>query len=524
MGNPPVDVAIVGAGAAGTLLAAKLAEGGKSVAVFDAGPPWGMADLVSSQLWSRRLRWGGPFVPTGGANPIGFGFNTGWGFGGAALHHYGTWPRLHVEDFKVKSLFGRGLDWPISYDDLRPHYDAVQAEVGVSGDAASEIWRPPGAPYPMPPLEQTAQAKVLDRGFQSLGLRTAPSPMAINSVEYGGRPACLYDGWCDAGCPIGALANPLAVYHGIAVERGARFTARAPVTRVLTGSRDRVEAIEYLHRGRELRRQAARLVILAASVGHNPAILLNSTSGVSPNGLGNTNGLVGRYVMTHAGVVVFGLFDDDTEPHRGVTGAQLICHEGYKKDSHAAPAFGSFQWLIAPSVKPNDLAGIAASRPDLIGSDLTGFMTDAVRHVANMVGMAEQLPDPDNRVELSSTQTPWKTRGPQFRNRFGAETTALWAKMRDQGVAVFKAAGGRDVWHSPQISAHLMGGTIMGDDPANSVTDSFGRLHGMRNLFVAGPGLFPTGGGVNPTFTVHALARRTAEHILAQWSTLIAGS
>jgi choline dehydrogenase-like flavoprotein len=216
------DAVIVGAGAAGNLFAAVLAEAGKSVLVLDPGPAWKSGDLYSSSIWSRRLRWGGPPVESTGANAFGAGFNMGWGTGGAALHHYGTWPRLMPTDFTMKSEFGKGLDWPIGYDDLRPFYDRVQEEVGVSGDAEAEVWRPAGAPYPLPPLQQFAQARLLAKGFHAKGMKTAPSPMAILSEDYKGRPACLYDGWCDAGCPIGALANPLVTYHPRAVKGGAR--------------------------------------------------------------------------------------------------------------------------------------------------------------------------------------------------------------------------------------------------------------------------------------------------------------
>ena len=93
------DVVIVGAGAAGNLFAAVLAKAGKSVVVLEPGPAWKTEDLYSSLIWSRRLRWGGPPVESTGGNPFGAGFNAGWGTGGAALHHYGTWPRLDAFGF-----------------------------------------------------------------------------------------------------------------------------------------------------------------------------------------------------------------------------------------------------------------------------------------------------------------------------------------------------------------------------------------------------------------------------------------
>jgi len=515
--DPPAQVVIVGAGAAGAMFAQRMAQAGKSVVLLEAGPAWNEGDLISSQIWSRRLRWGGPAVASIGEHPIGFGFNAGWGTGGAALHHYGTWPRLHEADFRMHAIYGRGLDWPFEYSELRPWYDSVQAEVGLSGDAAAEIWRPPGAPYPMPPLRRSRQADVLARGFAALGKQVAPAPMAINSVVYRGRPACLYDGWCDAGCPISALANPLAVYLRAAEGAGARVVNRAPALRLLSRTRDQIDAVEYINANGVVRQQPGQLIVLAASVAGNPTLLLNSVDSYHPAGVGNTHGFVGRFLQTHALISVFGLFPEPTEPHIGVSGAQLICHDAYPKESTPG-ALGSRQWLIAPSTKPNDLAGIACGRVELYGPALDRFMRVAVKHVAQLSGMAEEIPSPENRVELSDTTNAWGVRGPRLVHKFGPDSLALWRAMLAEGLEIFRRAGANEpAWHGALGSAHLMGGTIMGESAAESVTDGYGRVHGMRNLFVAGPGLFPTSGAVNPTFTVHALVARAAHKVMTDW-------
>jgi choline dehydrogenase-like flavoprotein len=508
-----VDVVIVGGGAAGAVLAARLAEAGKTVVILEAGPPLALGDLVSSQIWSRRLRWGGPYIETRGANPIAVGFNAGWGSGGAAMHHYGTWPRLKPEDFKVRSLYGRGLDWPIDYDIVRPYYDQIQHEVGISGDAKAEVWRPPGAPYPMPPLTRSKQAEAIARGFAVMGKRVAPAPMAINSVEYAGRPACIYDGWCDAGCPIGALANPQVTYLPRAQAAGAITIANAPVRRLIASSAHRIEAVEYLDPSGAIIRQDARCVVLAASVTGNPSILLNSASELHPKGIGNRTGLVGRYLMTHGLLTVVGLFGEETEPHRGVSGAHLISHDDYAKTTTRG-AFGSRQWLIGPAIKPNDLAGLANANPGLYGRALDEFMRRAIRHAATMAGMTEEMPNRENRIELGETTTAWGVRSTKLIHSFSDEAVALWKQHRDDGLALFKAGGATEITSSAMNSAHLMGGTIMGTAPDNSVTDSFGQVHGIDNLWIAGPGLFPTSGAVNPTFTVHALAMRTADRLV----------
>src|SRR5204863_468333 len=148
-----VDVVIVGAGASGSVYAATLAKAGKKVLVLETGPDWQLSDLISSDFWGRRIKTAGAPFLLEGKNPFGYSYQSGWGVGGAALHYFANFPRLLPNDFKMKSEHNRGLDWPISYQDVAPHYDKVARDVGVSGDAkAEETWRPAGAPYPNPRL------------------------------------------------------------------------------------------------------------------------------------------------------------------------------------------------------------------------------------------------------------------------------------------------------------------------------------------------------------------------------------
>src|SRR5690606_29581348 len=126
--------------------------------------------------WARRLKAGSPHVADAGPDSIWYNFNAGHGYGGAAVHHYAVWPRFHEDDFTENSSYGRSQDWPFQYSDLRPYYDLVQKEVGISGDAEKEIWRPPGDPYPMPPVLVTNHGNVLARGFHELDMHTSPLP------------------------------------------------------------------------------------------------------------------------------------------------------------------------------------------------------------------------------------------------------------------------------------------------------------------------------------------------------------
>lgn len=511
------DVVIIGAGAAGSVIAATTAAAGKRVLLLEAGPERRLDQLYSSQIWARKLKWSGAPVLEQGNLKVSHGFNAGWGTGGGALHHYAVWPRLHENDFRVRSEYGVGLDWPIGYDDLRPFYDRIQAEVGISGDAKAETWRPPGAPYPMAPLPVFAQGEVIRKGFKALGMHTAPIPVAINSSRFGKRKSCLYDGWCDAGCPIGALANPLVTYLPKAFAAGAEIRHRATVTRVLhDGSGRRATAVEYLDPSGARHQVQGGQIVLAAFTVQNARLLLNSRSNRYSAGLGNENDLVGRYLMTHPATSIYGLFAEETQPALGVTGGQLICHDRYADKRPDNKRYGSYQWLIANAVKPNDLLGIANSRPDIYGTALDPFMHRAAKHFGTMVAVGEDIALPDNRVTLAQQKDAAGMPLAQCTHNIGATTAAMNEAAVAEGLKIFKASGAEEAWAGPRAGMHIMGGTVMGRDSATSVTDSYGRCHDLDNLFIAGPGLFPSSGAVNPTFTLHALALRTAEHMLDQ--------
>lgn len=518
-----IDAIVVGSGAAGSAMAARLAAGGKQVLILEAGPRRSQADLVSSTLWARRLKWNGAPVIEDGAHPVGHVFNASSGTGGAAMHHYAVWPRMHEEDFEMHSRYERGLDWPLRYADLAPFYDEVQAECGVSGDAEQEIWRPPGTPYPMPPVPRFEQGDIVARGFEKMGMRVAPLPLAVTSRAFKGRPACLWDGWCDAGCPIGALANPLTIHLPKALAAGAELVHDAPVVKILTNDDGNLATgVEVARDDGTRQRFHADVVVLAAFAVQNPRLLLASAGGRHENGLGNKNDMVGRYVMSHAAGLVYGLFDEPTRHYMGAFGGQLVNQDGYAKDTHAgAGAFGSYQWMIAQAVKPNDLLGIATTRADLSGNDLHRFMKQAAHGFAGMTAVIEDLPDADNRVTLADKRDDHGVPQARVTHDSHPDSVLLRKAALEEGQAVFRAAGADAVWTGPPGPMHIMGGTVMGDDPATSATNSYGQLHDIPNLVVAGPGLFPTSAGVNPTFTVHALAARSAAWLLEHWNGVI---
>ncbi len=521
--HEPVEVVIVGSGIAGSMMALELAKSGFEVLTLEGGRQRTTQEMVSSQIWSRRHKWAGPPIVGEGDLLSAFNFGMGWGTGGAGFHWYGNWYRFHENDFKEQTLYGRGLDWPIDYSDLRSYYDRAQIDFGVSGDVSQEPWSPPADPYPMRPLPELAQTRAITKGFDALGIATAPNSIAINSRGFDGRRGCILDGWCDAGCPIGALANPLVLQWPRAQRAGARLQHNAYVVKVTTdASGSRATGVEYRDADGELHTQPAGLVIVAAAAIPTVRLLLLSRSGAHPGGLANGAGMLGHHYTTHPAVVISGLFEEETAPHRGVSGANFLSQVGYDNKVPAASAFGSRQWLGGQAVKPNDLLGIAGSRVDLYGAALDDFLRRTTRHFGNMTALCEETSTFENRVELASDR----------RDRFGLpaakvvnnipdENAVRLELAKEEGLDIFKAANTTEVWAGDRIAIHEMGGTLMGNDPESSVTNSYGQAHEVENLFVAGSSLFPTGAAVNPTATLAALALRSAEYIREKRSALI---
>src|SRR5581483_7796163 len=171
--------------------------------------------------------------------------------------------------------------------------------------------------------------------------------------------------------------------------------------RVRLGAAGRARGVDFIDSDGSAGHIDAALVILAAASVQNARLLLASAQKAAPRGVGNSHGLVGQHFVCHNVVSVYGLFDEHTASYLGVNAGSLICQDGYRKDAHPPPAFGSYQWGIAPSIKPNDLLGIAQTRTDLWGRALHEFMHKASAHLGSMSALCETLPNATNRIELA---------------------------------------------------------------------------------------------------------------------------
>src|SRR6202047_1333338 len=343
-------------------------------------------------------------------------------------------------------------------------------------------------------------------------------------IDYNDMPACIYDGWCHVGCPIGALSNPLVTYLGDARKAGAEVRAHATVTRVLTSADGKkATGVEYFDAKKEKQVQEASIVVLAAWSAQNPRLMLNSATDKHPNGLANASGFLGKYLTAHFSSGTSAMFDEDIQPHMGTIGAQYFSYDLYDKNAHKDKgAFGSTFMVAGSAQRYSALGGVANARLDLFGADLAAVMKRAARGHTRLNAFAEEMPLIDNRIELASDKDEFGMPLGKITHSYNDDAVALFNANFDKGLEIAKSTGAKDVWSNKGAmpTIHLMGGTIMGHNATDSVTDSYGATHEIPNLWIAGPGIFPTSGAPNPTYTILALSLRGAEKLSKNWGTV----
>jgi choline dehydrogenase-like flavoprotein len=505
-----VDVLIVGAGAAGGVLAKELSEAGMSVVVLEAGPfrdP--QHDFASDELAMQQLGWQETRIVDGG-DPLTMGHNnSGYGIGGGTTHFTGVFLRFHRSDFKTRSLDGVGEDWPIEYDDLEPFYTKIEKEIAVSGPKYFP-WGEFHGPYPYPERDPLSpNAYIFQRGCEKLGIRWVVSPLAILSAPFEGRPPCINRGFCNQGCMPNAKFSTLIVHIPKAIRAGAEVLADCRVVHLTMGRDGRVKGAVFVHQGQTYE-QKARIVILSAYVVETPRLLLHSANAQFPQGLANSSGWVGRGIMVHSSHDVYAKFDEEIRLYKG-TPVLTTTQEFYETDPDRGFARG--YTLHAHGARPlSFMNAVSQSRQERIwGKQLREFAMDYNFYArATMVG--EVLPHPDNRVALSDEKDAFGIPRAKVSFTYGDNDRKLIKHAVDSMSSILSAAGGKVEFVHPD-TAHLMGGCRMGTDPAASVVNSYGQTHDIPNLFICDASIFVTSGGGNPTNTVMALAARTADYI-----------
>ncbi|MGZ0051002.1 GMC family oxidoreductase [Brevibacillus gelatini] len=506
------DVCIVGAGAAGGVLAYELAKAGLRVVVLEAGPFWDpQRDFASDELEMQRLAWQETRLVAGN-DPLRLGHNnSGRGVGGGTVHFTGVFLRFHESDFMTKTIDGVGEDWPITYQDLAPYYDKIEREIAVSGPSYFP-WGAFHGPYPYPVREPiSANAQLFREGCEKLGIESVVAPLAILSAPFDGRPPCINRGFCNQGCMPNAKYSGLIHHIPKAIAEGAEVLSDCMVTEILMAG-DRVSGVLFSHNGL-MHRQMARVVILAGFVVETPRLLLNSATSRFPDGLANSSGWVGKAIMPHSSHDVYGRLPEEVRLYKGTPVLALTQHF-YETDRERGFARG--YTLSAHGSRPVSMAGaIATEREDqtfLWGKQLRETMLDYNMY-ARITLVGEVLPHPDNAVTLSEEKDEYGMPVAKVTFSYQENDRKLYQHAIGQMKRIMEAMGGKPE-HVVSDTAHLMGGCRMGNDPGQSVVNEFGQSHDIPNLFIAGASTFVTSSGSNPTNTVMALAARTADKLI----------
>ena len=561
---------MVGSGAGGAIAAMVLAEAGYDVVVLEKGDNW-FDDVTHaaprSQFSSDELKAGRHFAkPDPVAEPRTYRWHQGDAeprhvgavqdlpqtVGGASVHWDAKTPRFWDIDFRKLSLLGPidgadVADWPFSYAEIAPLYDEVEDLIGVSGDVDALPVEPtlrhaPRArPLPMPPGPPQLASLVAAEGCRKLEPALHPflAPMAINSTEYDGRPACNNCGQCsNHGCPILARVGALAALRR-AVTAGAEVRERSWVVRVETSGRKATGVTWIDDRGRE-HHESGDLVVLAC-------LAIETVRLAKLSELPDPHGTIGTHFMQHWFTDGTGIF----------LGQRLHGHRGrsttHVADDFADPDFPGARAAAQAAGLPYfrggtlELGGtqfplgeantyrflLTLLRPDKpFGTEFKELMRSSVLRdrMCGIQMIGEDLPYRGNTVDLDPQVKDYRGY-PVARITYSPSTHELAAQefYRPYVAEILRRAGADHVTAVPDAAsdatplagndvpttAHVMGGMRMGTDPAVSATDDEGRFHQLDNLFVADGSVFPTSGAHNPTLTIMATALRNARRWVA---------
>ena len=510
--NETVDACIVGTGAAGGVMAQRLARYGFSVVALEAGD-WADSekDMVSDEQASRNLYWMDPRV-TGGSWPLALGDNnSGKTVGGTTVTYSAFCPRLHPSDFMVHTLDGVAVDWPIRYEDLEPYYQQMEDEYPVAGPAYFPWGKPHG--YAYKPLESSTHGHKLIEGCLKLGIPVvAGGPVGITSGAFGKRPHCIFRGQCHLGCKVGAKHSTLVSHIPDAIKHGAEVRAGCMAFEIPTDGAGRATGVRYYRDDGDgtfhEEFQPARLVIAAGYAIETPRLLLNSKSGRFPNGLANSSGLVGKNLMTQAAHIAIGRYSEMIRQYKGPP-AQVETEEFYETDPSRGFARGYSIQSVGPL--PISMANILIGGKGLFGMELREAMAD-FNHYACWGLLGELLPDERNYVSLSTEKDHYGLPVAYVHYNLFENDKKLIEHAKRKVVEIHEAAGAEDVFVQDD-SAHLIGTCRMGFTPQDSVVDRWCRSWDVPNLFIPDGSCLPTQGAANPALTISALAARSADYI-----------
>ena len=550
------DVVVIGSGAGGATVAHVLTGLGIRVTLLEAGPMLDPLAEFKQRRWPydydhRGAEEGGRRY-FGGGKPFGFFTTTsgGWEIDGepytvaddtddfwwfrsrivgGRTNHYGRISlRFSDYDFNPRDRDGLGWNWPIDYEVLAPYYDKAETFIGVVGSREGIRSAPDGIFHDPPPPK--AHELLIERASRKLGIPCIPNRRAVITRSINGRPACHYCGQCGRGCVAGSNYSASQTQIFPALETGRlEVIDQAMARAVTTGESGNVDGVVYIDkRTGDERRVRCRVLVLAASACESARLLLNSKTAEHPDGVANSSGVVGRYLMDTVGYDIGGTvpaleglprYNSD-----GAGGAHLYMPwwgwerqealgfpRGYHIEiggGYGMPGIGTF--------------GGSARRAGYGVAIKEQARRDYGTRVA-FAGRGEMIPNERSFCEID----------PDVVDRYGIPVLRFhfqWSDherrqaqhMRETFTELITSMGGEPQPPGSRDAAGIsIGGSIihevgtvrMGDDPGTSALNGFCQAHDPRNLFVCDAASFVSNPDKNPTLTINALAWRASEYL-----------
>lgn len=546
MSNNQKKAIIVGAGAGGGVVAKELAVHGIQVTLFERGG-WPVYDKhINDELISQRVQdLGSAFGPDWEKNPRVIlnedgskrmitpqsgGYNHVAACVGSGTVSYGAmaW-RFMPEDFRLKSEYGAVegstlADWPITYEELAPYYTKAEREVGVSGDMSENPFAPnQHEPYPMPAFEYNKDGQLIADTCKRMGLHPFSIPMLRNSVAYNGRAACIRNRTCCGyACPVDAKNGTQNTVIPVAMQSGnCEVKTNCFVFKIhMDDKQQRAVAVSYFDENDKECRMEADIIVVAASATETARLLLNSKSPSFPNGIGNNNDWVGRNLQGHAYCGARGLFDSDVLDLQGPGACVALMdyshhNEGIIGGGMLANEFYQMPYAFTGNRPPGSARW---------GKEHKQFQRENYYRIECLQGPIQEMPNFNMRVTVDET----------VKDHWGVPVVAISGArhpidekhcefLSSKAEEILKQAGAIHVWRTGggrgQTGGQHQAGTCrMGNDPATSVVDKYCRVHDLENLYIADGSVLVTNGGFNPVLTIMAMAYRTGEHIVKQWT------
>ncbi len=535
-----VDFVIIGSGAAGGIMAKQLSTAGFKIVVLEQGG-WGkyghekdytkdeyLNDNATGddQLMTDPVKQPNTFRRNANEKAVpgvhSYGCVVGGGtvtYGGSSWRHL---PWEFNEATTVGAVAGTGLaDWPITYAELEPYYTQAEWEMGISGQ---KLNNPNVAPmtkdYPVPPVPMKASGALFKIGAAKLGWEVIPGPLAIITRPYQGRDACVNCSSCSGfGCHVKARSSSAVTMLPLAEKTGnCEIRVRSYVREISVDNNGRCTGVVYFDNDKKEIFQRAKAVILSANGSETPRLLLLSKSARFPDGLANSSGVVGRYLMLGGGAGASGLFEHPLNDYKGVvTGAAIV---DFVKTDPQRGFYGGGRMTARGFDTPINygLRGLQPGSPRWGSAYKKALMAEA-NHKMTVSCFVTQLPLETNRVDLDpDVKDGWGLPAMRITSTSHPDDFKAMEFFRQKSIEILEAAGATKVWAGPvndsRGSAHNRGTCRMGNDPKTSVVNKFHRAHDVPNLFIIDGSNLVTGGRNHPTMTIQALAFRAADNII----------